>query len=130
MDSWTNNCGIAAGIGDQPGNGPAIDFGWQGGGCPTRGVRIVGRGVSLDNVEKEACVFSGNWLWVEPSTRYTATLTLSQGTATLAVEGVGQSTGQPDYTGPYSTLWVGGDGRGDWPECSGKIDFVRIEPLP
>ena len=31
--------------------------------------------------------------------------------------------------GPYTTLWVGNNGRGDWPECTGSIDTVIIEPL-
>jgi hypothetical protein len=129
INSWTNNCGVYAGIGDAPGSGVSIDFGWQGGGCPTRGPRIAGQGVTLDNTEKGSCNFVGNWLWVEAQTPYTAELTIQKEAAVLSVAGVGQSSGKVDYTGLYTTLWVGNDGRGDWPECTGTIDTVIVEPL-
>jgi hypothetical protein len=129
VDSWTNNCGLAAGIGDKPGSGVAVDFGWTGGGCPTRGVRIGGIGVALDNKEDGSCNFVGNWLWVEPKTPYTAELTILDGAATLSVEGVGRSIGRVEYQGLYTTLWVGSTGRGDWPECSGAFDVMMLEPL-
>ncbi|MEW5959714.1 MAG: hypothetical protein AB1801_18470 [Chloroflexota bacterium] len=128
VDSWTNNCDVRAGIGQGPGIGLELKFGWTGGGCPTQGVQIDAIGVTLDRAEND-CHFTGNWLWVESSTSYTAELTIVDGAATLAVEGVGSVSGEVEYEGPYTTLWVGNTGRGDWPECSGKIDSMMIEPL-
>lgn len=128
VDSWTNNCDGRAGIGEGPGIGLGLKFGWAGGGCPTNGVLIDAVGVTLDSVEKD-CNFTGNWLWGESSTPYTAELTIVDRAATLAVEGVGSVLGEAEYEGPYTTLWVGNTGRGDWPECTGKIDSMIIEPL-
>ena len=31
--------------------------------------------------------------------------------------------------GAYTPFWVGNNGRGDWPECTGSIATVIIEPL-
>lgn len=66
---------------------------------------------------------------IDGSTPYTAELTIEDGVTMLTVEGVGQSTGIVLYEGAYTTLWVGNNGRGDWPECTGMIDSVIIEPL-
>lgn len=85
-------------------------------------------GVSLDYTSN-GCSFSGNWLWLDSSTPYTAELAIEDGSAVLTVEGVGQSTGTVNYEGAYTTLWVGNNGRGDWPECTGTIDSVIVEPL-
>jgi hypothetical protein len=129
VDSATNNCGIGAGIGDGIGSGVSVGFGWFGGGCPKNGPLVSAMGVSLDNREEAACEYVGNWLWVEASTPYTAELTILDDTATLSVEGIGSSTGTVNYKGPYTTLWVGNSGGGDWPECSGAIHSVTVEPL-
>lgn len=128
VDSWTNNCSVLAGIGDEPGAGLAIEYGWTGGGCPTNGPFVYGLGVTLDMAE-QSCEYTGNWLWINGSTPYTAELTALNGAATLSVEGVGQASGEVHYEGPYTTLWVGNTGRGDWPECMGKIDAVIVEAL-
>jgi hypothetical protein len=82
----------------------------------------------LDRAENN-CNFTGNWLWVESNTPYTAELTIVDKAATLAIEGVDSVSGAAEYEGPYTTLWVGNTGRGDWPECSGAIEAMVIEPL-
>jgi heme A synthase len=56
-------------------------------------------------------------------------LTISDGTALFSVEGVGSTAGMATYEGSYTTLWVGGSGDGDWPECTGTIEAVIVEPL-
>ncbi len=128
VNSWNGNCTVKAGIGEKPGSGLSINFGWTGGGCPTNGPLVDASGVSLDKGESY-CEFTGNWLWVEESTPYTAELTLLDGAAVLTVEGVGDVSGTGTYEGPYTTLWVGNVGNGDWPECSGTISSVIVQPL-
>jgi WD40 repeat protein len=128
VDSWTNNCNIMAGIGDRPGSGVSISFGWTGGGCSINGPLVGAFGVQLDRTEKD-CERTGNWLWIEASTPYTTELTALDGEADLSVEGIGHVSGTVDYQGLYTTLWVGNIGRGDWPECSGLLDSITVEPL-
>lgn len=134
VSSATNNCAIKVGIGDRPGNGVSIRFGYYGGGClltpypPFGRYMISGGGVSLDHYEI-SCNFGGNWLWINPNTYYTATLTISNGTATLTSPGVNTSTGTVTYAGVYNTLFIGDTDGYDWPQCSGTIDYVTIKPL-
>lgn len=129
VNSWTNNCDSRVGIGDEPGNGIIINFGWTGGGCPTNGPLIdAPRGVKLERYEQD-CQFRGDWLWVKRGTPYTASLTIIDEAARLEVKGVGSSAGTVKYKGPYTTLWVGNKGNNDWPECTGRIDTVIVEPL-
>ena len=129
VDSWTNNCAVQVGVGERLGAGASVHFGWTGGGCDTQGPLVFGRGVQLDQYEKVACEYTGNWLWIEKQTPYTATLTIIDSAATLAVESVGQATGEVLYEGAYTSLWVGETGRGDWPECTGTVETVIVEPL-
>jgi hypothetical protein len=125
VDSWTNNCAVKAGVGDSPGNGVSVNFGFTGGGCSASGPLVTGNGATLDYYET-SCQFNGNWLWIEPDRPYTAIFTLSMGIAQLAVSGVGASVGTPTYTGPFTTLYVGLNGDGDWPSCAGTIDMIMV----
>jgi hypothetical protein len=128
INSASNNCGIHAGIGTQPGNGLAVTYGFYGGGCAMHGPVITGRGVTLDHQEEPpGCIFTGNWLWVNYNTMYTAILEIVGGVASLGVNGVGMATGIAQYTGPFNMLYVGMTGDGDWPTCSGAIDSITIE---
>lgn len=128
VDSWTSNSQVRVGIGDGLGSGLEIEFGFTGGGCETNGPLVDARGVSLDHTD-QACNYSKNWLWIDPNTPYTAELTVLDGDANLTVEAVGRAAGTVNYAGPYTTLWVGRTGGGDWPECTGTIDTVIVEPL-
>lgn len=133
INSWNNNCTVRAGIGDGFNNvgdqsGISINYGFTGGGCRTNGPVITSSGVVLDNQESY-CNFTGNWLWINGGTQYTAELTISEGAASLSVPDVGKSTGSPVYNGQYDTLFVGFNGTGDWPSCSGTIDWIMVEPL-
>lgn len=125
IDSYTNNCTVRAGVGDNPGEGVSVNFGFFGGGCSTNGPLISGSGAILDTTE-DRCQFSGNWLWVEPNQSYTVIFNNWQGIAQLAVGNVGVSFGTPTYTGPFDTLYVGLTGDGDWPSCSGNIDSIIV----
>jgi WD40 repeat protein len=130
IDDWTSNCGVQAGIGTEPGTGLSIAFSAFGGGCPAESAVIdTFVGVSLEHYEEKVCEYTGDWLWVDASSPYTAELTTLDGTAALAVEGVGTAAGTAYYQGPYTTLWVGNSGHGDWPECWGVIESFTIEPL-
>lgn len=130
IDDWTSNCAAQAGVGSGPGSGVAIAFSAFGGGCPAESALIDAfTGVSLEHYEKTVCEYTGDWLWVEASTPYTAELTTLDGTASLSVDGVGTASGTTYYQGPYTTLWVGNSGHGDWPECWGVIESFTIEPL-
>jgi hypothetical protein len=128
INSWTNNCSVKAGIGDNLGDGAATTWGFTGGGCGTNGALVSQMGANLDYYES-SCNFTGNWLWVNASQQYIATLTLNSADAALNVAGVGTATGTPTYTGQYDTLYVGLTGDGDWPTCSGSIDTLIYEPL-
>jgi hypothetical protein len=129
VDSWTNNCGVWAGIGNEVGRGLIVTFGWTGGGCPTNGPFIEARNITWDNHSTKDCEFLGDWLWIDSNTPYTAELAIIDELATLSVDGVGSATGAIDDPGPYTHLWVGYPGDGDWPECEGTIDAVIVEPL-
>ena len=129
INSYTNNCSVRAGIGSAPGTGVSVNYGFYGGGCPTNSTLISASGVNLDISENPACQFNGNWLWVNAGTLYTTTLTISNGAVDLSVPGVGSVAGMPLYSGDYNTLYVGLTGDGDWPQCSGTIERIIIEPL-
>jgi WD40 repeat protein len=129
VDSWTSNCTIRVGVGDGLGDGAGVSIGYTGGGCETNGPLLDAYGVSLLDRQAGNCEYTGNWLWVEGGRSYTTTLELRDEVATLAVDGVGISAGEVTYEGPYTTLYVGNQGNGDWPECEGKIDSIRVEPL-
>jgi len=129
VDSWTNNCSNAIGIGDSPGAGLSPVYGFTGGGCSTNGPRITVNGVTHDYSENPQCTFIGNWLWITAGTPYTAELTVADGQSTLLVPGVGTSNGTPTYSGEFNTLYVGANLTGDWPQCSGSFDSIIIEPL-
>lgn len=142
---YNNNCGVWAGIGDgfggqHRGEATAVNFGFLGGGCgpvqPTTlpGTIVGGAGTyAWDYGESTTCNFWGNWLRINPGVPYEATLIVSGGTATLRVPGAlgaTQANGIPPfYSGPYNTLFVGITGGGDWPSCSGTIDYIEVEPL-
>lgn len=136
VNSWTNNCAVRAGIGHKltevgesfNATGISINYGFTGGGCSTQGPLIHAYGAALDYHETY-CNFTGNWLWITHNQPYVAEFTLAGGNATLTVPGVGESTGTPIYDGEYSKLFVGYTAHGDWPSCSGTIDWIKIEPL-
>lgn len=130
---WNNNCTVRAGIGDGFDDrgyhdGISVNFGFFGGGCRTNGPIITASGVALEAQER-SCNFTGNWLWINGGTPYTAELIISEGSAALSAEGVGVSPANPVYDGVYDTLYVGYNGTGDWPSCSGTIDWMMVEPL-
>ena len=86
-------------------------------------------GVSADDRSAADCNYTGNWLWIEPGTSYTATLEIRDGTGTLTAKGAGQNKGRVKYEGPYTILWVGAASRGDRPEYTGVIERMVVEPL-
>jgi hypothetical protein len=143
IDTATNNsrCTIGVGSGADATSvqqGVSLNFGWYGGGCPTHGFLInADEGVHLNNLESY-CVFTGTFLWVNPSQTYTAVLAYlpSLNTVHLDVPGVGSVEGTPTYAGgPYNKLYVGmrGNPASGWGACSGSIDYVRVEtrsPVP
>jgi len=129
VDSWTNNCGVRAGIGNGAGSGLSVVMGWTGGGCANNGPFVEAKGVVLDHQIVNCDDFNDDWLWIKPGKPYTVSLTVKDEAANLAVEGIGNLTGTVDYEGPYTTLWVGYSGDGDWPECGGKINSMMVEPL-
>jgi hypothetical protein len=126
IDTATNNCRVQVGVSDRPGSGTAINFGFHGGGCPRNGSVVTASGVTLNAREEPACNYVGDWLWIQPRTPYSAILTTSSGIAQLSVRGVGSAVGTPQYSGVYNTLYVGLNGDGDWPSCSGTIDSVIV----
>jgi hypothetical protein len=128
INDWTNNCGIKAGIGDEPGSGVAVFFGFYGGGCSTSGPVIKAGGVRLE-MRESSCSFSGTWPWVEAQRDYDVELIVEGSDARLVVPNVATVEGTRNYDGEYTTLWVGGYGGGDWPSCSGTIESVTVEPL-
>ncbi len=79
VDAWHGNCMVRTGIGDSTDTGVSINFGDYGNGCSLNGAVITANGVSLDYTENPACVFPGNWLWINPSVPYTAALTIASG---------------------------------------------------
>ena len=129
IDDASNNCAAGAGIGTSPGRGVAVNFGYFGGGCSDGGPVITASGVTLDMEESSACTFTGHWPWISYGRSYTAELTIRGDSAELDVRGVEEAHGDADYSGSYDTLWVGAEGDGDRPSCSGSIDSVTIEPL-
>jgi hypothetical protein len=129
IDNWTNNCRCGVGIGDKPGTGIAIYYGFQGGGCPTNGPVITIGGAVFNMVHDSSLRFTGDWLWITKQRSYKTSLTIRGSSATVKVDEVGEATGVVEYTGQYSTLWIGNRGDGDWPCCAGKIFYVSIEPL-
>jgi WD40 repeat protein len=139
IDNWDNNCGVWAGIGDNPGDGTAIQFGWTGGGCPGGGDAwhppspfVSAIGVTNWNFGENNCQYWGDWQRIGSGTPYTAVLTIQGDAARLSVPGsiAGvDAVGVPTYTGTYDTLYVGYTGDGDWPSCSGIIDSIKVEPL-
>lgn len=138
VTSWDNNCIIRAGVGDDPGRGVDIDFGWIGGGCPGSdpnyppGTFVTVSGVARTDFGQEAdCSSWGNWLMIQPNQNYTAQLTITDSGFTLDVPNstAGRASGEVAYTGVYDTLYVGLSDDGGWPSCSGTIDSIMVEPL-
>ncbi|MEM7131092.1 MAG: hypothetical protein AAF702_32520 [Chloroflexota bacterium] len=136
INSWTNNCGVRAGIGSKINEGNesqhdtsiSVNFGFFGGGCPTNGPLISASGV-LPDATTNGCTFIGDWLWVNANTPYAAELTVLGNDTTLSVPGVGASVGTPIFNDVFDTLFVGYTGDGDWPQCTGSIDSITVEPL-
>jgi len=134
IDSWTNNCQVRAGIGsalNEIGESArdvslSVNYGFYGGGCATNGTRIGATGATLDYHES-GCVFTGNWLWISPSTSYSAELLIEDGAASLTSPGVNTSLGTPYYAGDYDILFVGDTGWGDPNSCSGSIESILVE---
>jgi len=125
VDYAANNCHVQAGIGNALGDGVEATFGYMGGGCPVQDYLINAGGVSLDRAPHLCTsVDATDWLWVNNSTQYTATLTVSD-SVLLDVAGVGQLSGSPSYSDLYNMLYVGLTGGGDWPDCSGSIESGR-----
>lgn len=129
INEWTNNCRSGVGIGDKPGSGIAIHFGYYGGGCSITKAMIMASGASFNIQEDPQCTFVGDWLWIYPKTPMRVELTTNASSAELVVEGVGNAKGIVNYPGDFNTLWIGMSGDGDWPSCSGEIDSIKIEPL-
>jgi hypothetical protein len=143
VNSWTNNCFVHAGIGDRLKEPPenehlvelAVKIGFIGGGCGSDepnsppGAVVMASGVELDMYEPSICIYTGNWLRIDPGVPYSAELTVAGEKAILNVLGVGTSTGTRIYNDDFSLLYVGLSDAGDWPGCSGTIDSVVIEPL-
>jgi hypothetical protein len=129
IDDWTNNCRGGVGIGDKPGSGIAVYFGYYGGGCPSSSAVVTASGATFDMQEDPQCTFVGDWLRINPQTPTQVKLTTDDSSAELAVEGIGTAIGTVDYHGYFSTLWIGLSGDGDQPSCSGKIDSITIEPI-
>lgn len=129
VKSATNNCQVKAGVGSGPGKGLSLDFGYFGGGCSFGTPIIMVSGATMDYYDKGNCVYSGNWLKIKYNTAYKAVLTLTGSKVNVSVSGVGSANGTTTYTGPFNLLYVGLDGDGDWPSCTGTIDQMIIEPL-
>ena len=54
----------------------------------------------------------------------------SEMVATLSTPSLGKSwQGKALYTGDYTTLFVGLNGIGDWPHCSGSIERIEVRSL-
>jgi hypothetical protein len=64
-----------------------------------------------------------------PVWNFTTAPASTASSATLEVTGVGNASGESTYSGTYNTLYVGNTGNGDWPECSGSIESMKVEPL-
>ena len=128
VNDWTDNCRGGIGIGDQPGSGIAVYFGFSGGGCPTSGPAITADGVTL-NMQQSYCVFTPNWPWIQAKTPYKVVLTVQNPYADLEVEGIDNIRGTVDYGGEYKVLWVGLLEEGDVEACSGSFDSILVEPI-
>ena len=129
VDDWTDNCRGGVGIGDAPGSGIAVYFGFSGGGCSISGPAVTAGGVTL-NMQQNYCVFTPNWPWIQAKTPYKVMLSAQYPYADLEVEGIGSVTGTVDYNGEYNVLWVGLQEGGDASACSGSFDSILIEPIP
>ncbi|MFC1959499.1 hypothetical protein ACFLYO_02205 [Chloroflexota bacterium] len=129
VENSTNNCWVNVGVGDNPGAGVGVHYGFYGGGCSTQGAFVGGTGVEL-NYDENACAFNGNWQWIEMGQPYTSVLTIIDGQAQLEVDGVSMpANGQVLYNGDYAMLWVGHTGSGDHSECTIAFDSITVEPL-
>jgi hypothetical protein len=128
VNDWTDNCRGGIGIGDQPGSGIAVYFGFSGGGCPTSGPAITADGVTL-NMQQSYCVFTPNWPWIQAKIPYKVSLSVQYPYADLEVEGIGSVGGTVDYGGEYKVLWVGLQEDDDSSACSGSFDSILIEPI-
>ena len=127
FEEWDNNCQIQIGVGDNVGEGVYVSFGYLGGGCSENGVIANVGGVEMPYYEED-CNFIGDWLWIEDNTEEIIDLWIEDGTATF---GTNYDTvyGEQTYFGPFDTLWIGYEGDGDWPTCSGKLVDVYLETL-
>ncbi|NOZ72247.1 MAG: hypothetical protein GXP38_10095 [Chloroflexi bacterium] len=128
IDGGEYNCGIGAGVGDDPNNGTGVTFQLTGGGCPTYGPVIGAFGAQL-NRRYRGCEPEGVFLWVQEGTAYTATLTFTHPEGQLAVDGVGKQSAIPQYEGIIDTLVVGINGYPGMLRCLGSIDTMIVEPL-
>ena len=110
VNDWTDTCRGGIGIGDKPGSGIAVYFGFSGGDCPTSGPAVTAEGITL-NTQQTDCVFTPNWPWIQAKTPYKVSLSVQYPYADLEVEGVGNVSG-------IRRLWrgvqgfVGGVARG------------------
>lgn len=129
VDNYTNNCAVRAGIGSGYLTGIAVNFGFTGGGCGTNGPVITTTGASM-NAGERSCNFFGNWMWIEKGRTYQAEMVVRGDQVTLSVPGIGSDSGTLIDQVEYNTLYVGLKGDGDWPECSGVIESITVEPLP
>jgi hypothetical protein len=139
IDLWDNDCEIVAGIGNIAGttagngwlDGIGVSYRWFGGGCPNQNQLIQALGVTGLDCASDGCSFVPDckW-WVRGGVPYTLVLEIRGNTGTLIAEGIASGSGTVTYAGEYNILYVGRGAGGDWPCCSGTIDWVKVEPLP
>ena len=100
VNSATNNCIVKAGIGNALNTGPAVEFGYFGGGCPVNDYLITGS-IPL-NLSAHTCDLGSapDWLWVNSGTLYNAILTIGN-SVLLDVPGIGSVTGS-SYSSTYN----------------------------
>lgn len=75
IDDWTGNCRVGAGIGDAPGSGVAVYFGYHGSGCSQQGSTISAGGITT-NFTEESCNYIGQWPWIESGRPYSVTIVI------------------------------------------------------
>ena len=142
VDQCAGNSKVIVGIGHDPGGGMefatnvvAIQIGYNGAGCLIQGYVVNARGVDvhIDKPSGEVPPCSGPWrqFWITSGQTYVATLEISEGSATLSVDGLeDEARGVPIRDGLYDTLVVGHPKSLNDPGwCRGSVDWVLVERL-